>query len=76
MVTNRVAPGIVYTTCHHPDTQAHMVTMDDSDWTPNGPGFKVTTMQVMPSNDPGEWQKSCEEHARVARRIIHAEAAE
>lgn len=53
-----------------------MVTMDDSDWTPNGPGFKVTTMQVMPSNDPGEWQKSCEEHARASRRIIHAEAAE
>ena len=29
-VTDRVAPGVVYTTFHHPDTQANVVTTDYS----------------------------------------------
>ncbi len=76
LVTDRVAPGVVYTTFHHPDTQANVVTTDYSDWATNCPEFKVTAVQVMPSNGPSEWQKTYEEHARASRRIMHAEAAE
>ena len=36
----RVAPGVVYTTFHHPVTQANVVTTDHSDWATNCPEFK------------------------------------
>ena len=28
LITDRVAPGVVYTTFHHPDTQANVITTD------------------------------------------------
>ena len=55
-VTERVAPGVVYTTFHHPVTQANVVTTDYSDWATNCPEYKVTAVQVSPSNGPSEWQ--------------------
>jgi formate dehydrogenase major subunit len=68
-VTDRVAPGVVYTTFHHPDTQANVVTTDYSDWATNCPEYKVTAVQVMPSNGPSKWQEAYEEQARMSRRI-------
>ena len=56
-ITDRVAPGVVYTTFHHPDTQANVVTTDYSDWATNCPEYKVTAVQVSPSNGPREWQE-------------------
>jgi formate dehydrogenase major subunit len=77
LITERVAPGVVYTTFHHPDTQANVITTDYSDWATNCPEYKVTAVQVSPSNGPSDWQKSYEEQARRSRRIAHAiEAAE
>jgi formate dehydrogenase major subunit len=77
LTTERVAPGVVYTTFHHPDTQANVITTDYSDWATNCPEYKVTAVQVSPSNGPSEWQKTYEEQARRSRRIAHAvEAAE
>jgi formate dehydrogenase major subunit len=67
-VTDRVAPGVVYTTFHHPDTQANVVTTDYSDWATNCPEYKVTAVQVMPSNGPSDWQEAYEEQARMSRR--------
>jgi formate dehydrogenase major subunit len=75
LVTDRVAPGVVYTTFHHPMTQANVVTTDFSDWATNCPEYKVTAVQVTPSNGPTEWQKRYEEHAERSRRIL-AEAAD
>jgi formate dehydrogenase major subunit len=68
-ITDRVAPGVVYTTFHHPDTQANVVTTDISDWATNCPEYKVTAVQVSPSNGPGDWQKESAERARRSRRI-------
>jgi formate dehydrogenase major subunit len=75
-VTERVAPGVVYTTFHHPDTQANVITTDYSDWATNCPEYKVTAVQVGLSNGPSEWQEDYAEQARMSRRIEHAEAAE
>ena len=75
LITDRVSPGVVYTTFHHPDTQANVVTTDFSDWATNCPEYKVTAVQVAPSNGPSEWQVEYEEHARKSRRIS-LEAAE
>jgi len=68
-ITDRVAPGVVYTTFHHPLTQANVVTTEYSDWATNCPEYKVTAVQVRPSNGPTEWQTSYQELTEKARRI-------
>ena len=72
-ITERVSPGVVYTTFHHPDTQANVVTTDYSDWATNCPEYKVTAVQVMPSNGPTDWQEDYAAQAARARRIEAAE---
>jgi formate dehydrogenase major subunit len=71
-ITDRVAPGVVYTTFHHPDTQANVITTDFSDWATNCPEYKVTAVQVVPSNGPTQWQESYREHSIASRRIVDA----
>ncbi len=68
-ITDRVAPGVVYTTFHHPATQANVVTSDYSDWATNCPEYKVTAVQVAPSNGPSEWQEEYRELTQKSRRI-------
>ncbi len=72
-VTDRVAPGVVYTTFHHPETQANVVTTEFSDWATNCPEYKVTAVQVAPSNGPTQWQQGYDAMAVRARRIEVAE---
>jgi formate dehydrogenase major subunit len=72
-ITDRVSPGVVYTTFHHPDTQANVVTTDFSDWATNCPEYKVTAVQVSPSNGPTDWQEDYVAQATRARRIEAAE---
>ncbi len=77
LITERVAPGVVYTTFHHPNTQANVITTEFSDWATNCPEYKVTAVQITPSNGPTEWQLQYEEQARQSRRIAATvEAAE
>ena len=68
-ITDRVAPGVVYTTFHHPDTQANVVTSDYSDWATNCPEYKVTAVQVTPSNGPTAWQTEQKTITERSRRI-------
>ena len=49
-VTDRVAPGIVYTTFHHPDSSANVITTEYSDWATNCPEYKVTAVEVRPGD--------------------------
>jgi formate dehydrogenase major subunit len=45
-LTERVQPGVVYTTFHFPGSGANVVTTDSSDWATNCPEYKVTAVQV------------------------------
>ncbi len=72
-ITDKVNPGVVYTTFHHPDTQANVITTDFSDWATNCPEYKVTAVQVSPSNGPSEWQEEYNSFAARSRRIAAAE---
>jgi formate dehydrogenase major subunit len=76
VITDRVAPGVVYTTFHHPMTQANVITTDFSDWATNCPEYKVTAVEVARSNGPTQYQEAYEEFSDVTRRIVPAEAAE
>ncbi|MCL7466448.1 formate dehydrogenase subunit alpha [Phaeovulum sp. NW3] len=71
-ITDRVSPGVVYTTFHHPDTQANVITTDYSDWATNCPEYKVTAVQVSPSNGPSDWQVDYAAQADRARRVLPA----
>ena len=73
-ITDRVAPGVVYTTFHHPETQANVVTTEFSDWATNCPEYKVTAVQVSPSNGPSEWQREYSQQSDRSRRIAKAAA--
>lgn len=69
LVTDRVTPGVVYTTFHHPTTQANVVTTDFSDWATNCPEYKVTAVQISASNGPTQWQQEYREHSEASRLI-------
>ncbi|MDP3660151.1 formate dehydrogenase subunit alpha [Phenylobacterium sp.] len=75
-VTERVAPGVVYTTFHFPQTQANVVTTEYSDWATNCPEYKVTAVEVALSNGTTDWQTRYQAHTRRSRRIAQPEPAE
>jgi len=75
-ITDRVAPGVVYTTFHHPEAMANVVTTEFSDWATNCPEYKVTAVQVSPSNGLTDWQERYRELSKQNTRIAEVEAAE
>jgi formate dehydrogenase major subunit len=68
-VSERMQPGVVYTTFHHAVTGANVVTSDYSDWATNCPEYKVTAVQVRRTNHLSEWQQRDREEGFSLRRI-------
>jgi formate dehydrogenase major subunit len=56
-VTERMQPGVVYTTFHFPESGANVITTENSDWATNCPEYKVTAVQVMLVQQQSEWQQ-------------------
>jgi formate dehydrogenase major subunit len=77
-VTERVQPGVVYTTFHHAVTGTNVVTTDNSDWATNCPEYKVTAVQVRRTNHYSDWQLRDREQGLSLRRMAKglADAAE
>ena len=77
-ISERMQPGVVYTTFHHAVTGANVVTTDNSDWATNCPEYKVTAVQVRRTNHLSDWQMRDREDAVGLTRIdrSHADAAE
>ena len=48
-ISDRVPPGVVYTTFHYPGSGANVVTTEYSDWATNCPEYKVTAVEVSPT---------------------------
>jgi formate dehydrogenase major subunit len=61
---------VVYTTFHHPETQANVVTTEFSDWATNCPEYKVTAVQVMPVAQPSEWQRKYQRFSEVQDDLL------
>jgi formate dehydrogenase major subunit len=57
-ISERVQPGVVYTTFHFPESGANVITTDNSDWATNCPEYKVTAVQVSKVTHPSEWQQN------------------
>jgi formate dehydrogenase major subunit len=58
VLTDRVQPGVVYTTFHHPESGANVVTTDNSDWATNCPEYKVTAVQAYKVTGLSQWQRN------------------
>jgi formate dehydrogenase major subunit len=56
-ITDKVAPGVVYTTFHFPESGANLITTENSDWATNCPEYKVTAVQVVKVAQPAAWQR-------------------
>ena len=68
-ISSRMAPGVVYTTFHHPETGANVVTTENADWATSCPEYKVTAVAVTPANHRSTWQKTYTETTPKMRRI-------
>jgi formate dehydrogenase major subunit len=59
-VTNKIQPGVVYTTFHFPESSANVVTTENSDWATNCPEYKVTAVEIVRVSQKDAWQKRAE----------------
>ncbi|HUL48207.1 MAG TPA: formate dehydrogenase subunit alpha [Steroidobacteraceae bacterium] len=66
-VSTRIAPGVVYTTFHFPETNANVVTTENSDWATNCPEYKVTAVEVVLVNQRDAWQKRARDERALPR---------
>jgi len=73
-VTERVAPGVVYTTFHFPESGANVITTDSSDWATNCPEYKVTAVQVTPVEQPSQWQRAYRDFNQTQERLYEERA--
>jgi formate dehydrogenase major subunit len=64
-LSERMQPGVVYTTFHFASTGANVVTTEFADWATSCPEYKVTAVQVRLAKKMSEWQ----EHYRETRRL-------
>jgi formate dehydrogenase major subunit len=69
-ITDRVQPGVVYTTFHNPETGANVVTTEHSDWATDCPEYKVTAVQITPATHRSEWQHEFDENAKRQGKIL------
>ncbi|HEY2416575.1 MAG TPA: formate dehydrogenase subunit alpha [Steroidobacteraceae bacterium] len=69
-VTDRVQPGVVYTTFHFPESGANVITTDNSDWATNCPEYKVTAVQATRVSQPSEWQKRFREFSETQESLL------
>ena len=73
LISERMQPGVVYTTFHHPGSGANVITTNNSDWATNCPEYKVTAVQVEKVSQPSEWQQGFEaNHDRQQKFLLDA----
>ncbi|HTC36546.1 MAG TPA: formate dehydrogenase subunit alpha [Bryobacteraceae bacterium] len=56
-ISERMQPGVVYTTFHHGFTGANVVTTEFEDWATGCPEYKVTAVEVSLVKRISEWQE-------------------
>lgn len=69
MISDRMQPGVVFTTFHMPESGANVVTTDNSDWATDCPEYKVTAVDVRLTNHPSDWQEEFEKFSEATRHI-------
>ncbi|MGY8985937.1 MAG: formate dehydrogenase subunit alpha [Sphingomonadales bacterium] len=57
-ISERVQPGVTYTTFHYPESGTNVITTELSDWATDCPEYKVTAVEITPANHRSTWQKN------------------
>jgi formate dehydrogenase major subunit len=70
-LTERVQPGVVYTTFHHPESGANVITTDSSDWATNCPEYKVTAVQLNKVTAKSDWQQEYQSFSDKQTAFMH-----
>lgn len=70
-LSERMQPGVVYTTFHFPESGANVITTENSDWATNCPEYKVTAVQIKPVSEPSEWQKSYTRFSKAQQDLLN-----
>ncbi len=68
-VSSRMAPGVVYTTFHNPESGTNVITTELSDWATQCPEYKVTAVEVTPANHRSPWQTQHDVQGPLLRAI-------
>ncbi len=74
-ISERVQPGVVYTTFHFPESGANVVTTELSDWATSCPEYKVTAVEVRRSSEPTEWQVEFQHVATEQSQLLPGNSA-
>ncbi len=69
VISDRMQPGVVYTTFHMPETGANVITTEFSDWATNCPEYKVTAVQVEHATNMSDWQKQYLSYNEERRKL-------
>jgi len=69
-ISDRMQPGVVYTTFHFPGSGANVITTDNSDWATNCPEYKVTAVEVTRVSQPSEWQLRFQRFDRQQKELL------
>ncbi len=75
LVSERMQPGVVYTTFHHPSSGANVVTTDNSDWATNCPEYKVTAVQVNKVTGESDWQAEFRQFDKRQKAFLESATA-
>ncbi|MGH8173571.1 MAG: formate dehydrogenase subunit alpha [Rhodanobacteraceae bacterium] len=70
VISDRMQPGVIYTTFHFPFSGANVITTENSDWATNCPEYKVTAVQVTRVNQPSDWQKRYREFSERQQELL------
>lgn len=68
-ISDRMQPGVVYTTFHMPGSGANVVTTEFSDWATSCPEYKVTAVQCEPTDRISEWQEQHLDYNKSRRKM-------
>jgi formate dehydrogenase major subunit len=75
-ISERMQPGVVYTTFHHGFTGANVVTTEFEDWATGCPEYKVTAVEVSLARKMSEWQEQYLETRKQTTQILTGAAGD
>ena len=69
-ISDRMQPGVVYTTFHFPFSGANVITTENSDWATNCPEYKVTAVEITRVTQPSDWQQRYRAFSDVQQQLL------
>jgi len=75
-ISERMQPGVVYTTFHHGFTGANVVTTEFEDWATGCPEYKVTAVEVTLAKKMSDWQEHYLETRKQTTQILTGAAGD